>query len=116
MSHGRFVPGVPIFSMGRAIPWSRPGNPLRGAGATFSHSGLRKRTAASISSKCASGPSFDQQLLDFRVSLSGIESFGAGLGAIHNGVAAIEAEWVLQVVKPVAGCLVTAVDDPAVGL
>src|SRR5262249_34962789 len=93
--NGRFVPGA---SRTRSVPTN-----LR-----------RRRTAASTLG--ASGPSFDQQLLDFRNGLSWIESLRAGLGAIHDGVAAIEAEGVLQIVQPVAGRLVAAVDDPAIGL
>ena len=45
-----------------------------------------------------------------------VQPFGAGLGAVQDGVAAIEAERVLEVVKPLAGPLVAAVFDPAVGL
>src|SRR3546814_10728715 len=39
----------------------------------------------------------------------------AGLGAVHDGVAAVEPEGILELVEPLAGRLVTAVGDPAVG-
>src|SRR5262249_57543347 len=62
------------------------------------------------------GPTLDHQLLDFRYGLGGIESLGAGLRAVHNGMAAIEAERVFEIVEPVTSRLVSAVDDPAIGL
>src|SRR5512138_757814 len=40
----------------------------------------------------------------------------AGVGAVHDGVAAIEPERVLEIVEPLAGRLVAAVDDPALRL
>src|SRR3546814_13167549 len=39
----------------------------------------------------------------------------AGPGAVHDGVAAVEPEGILELVEPLAGRLVTAVGDPAVG-
>src|SRR4029077_4999621 len=45
-----------------------------------------------------------------------VEMFGAGLGAIHDGVAAVEAERVFQIVEPLAGRLVARIDDPALRL
>src|ERR1700675_476000 len=46
----------------------------------------------------------------------GVEPFGAGLGAVEDGVAAIEPEGVFQLVEAFAGALVAAVLDPALGL
>src|SRR5262249_6206734 len=40
----------------------------------------------------------------------------AGVGAVHDGVAAIEPERVLELVEPLAGRLGAAVDDPALRL
>src|SRR5262245_26337944 len=40
----------------------------------------------------------------------------AGVGAVHDGVAAVEPERILEIVEPLAGCLVAAVHDPAVRL
>src|SRR4030095_13753058 len=37
-------------------------------------------------------------------------------GAVHDGVAAIEPERILKLVEPLAGRLVAAVDQPAIGL
>src|SRR5262249_10883098 len=45
-----------------------------------------------------------------------VQPLGAGLGAVENGVAAIEAERVLEIVEPLAGPLVAGVLDPAIGL
>src|SRR5713101_3283467 len=45
-----------------------------------------------------------------------VEAFRAGLGAVHDGVAAIEPERVLEPVEALAGALVAAVGEPAVGL
>src|SRR3546814_10248096 len=57
----------------------------------------------------------DHQLLDLGDRLGRIEAFGAGLRAVHDGVAAVEPEGILELVEPLAGRLVTAVGDPAVG-
>src|SRR5436305_13452424 len=45
-----------------------------------------------------------------------VEPFGTGLGAIHDGVAAIETERVLEPVEALAGTLIAAVGEPAIGL
>ena len=58
----------------------------------------------------------DHLLLDLGDRLRRIEPLRAGLGAVHDGVAAVEPERILQVVEPLAGRLVAAVVDPAVGL
>ena len=57
---------------------------------------------------------FCQHFLGFRDCFGRIEVFGAGVGAIHNRVAAIEAEWVFQLIQPLTGGLITAVDQPAI--
>src|SRR5439155_1904334 len=56
------------------------------------------------------------QLLDLGDRLGRVEVFRAGLGAVQDRVAAVEAERVFQGVEPVAGLLITAVGDPAIGL
>src|SRR6478735_6371807 len=48
--------------------------------------------------------------------LCGIETLWTGLGAVHDGVAAIEPERVFEPVQPLAGVLVAGVGKPAVGL
>ena len=58
----------------------------------------------------------DQHLLDVGDRLGRVEAFGAGLGAVHDGVAAVQAERIFEIVEPVAGGLVAAVADPAIGL
>ena len=45
-----------------------------------------------------------------------VEPFRAGLGAVHDGVAAVETERVLEPVEALAGPLVAAVGEPAIGL
>src|SRR5688572_11669379 len=63
----------------------------------------------------ASAP-LDHQLLDLADRLRRVEALGAGLGAVHDGVAAIEPERVFQIVEPIAGRLVARIHDPAIGL
>src|SRR5712691_6345338 len=58
----------------------------------------------------------DHLFLDLGDRLRRIEVLRAGVGAVHDGVAAIEPERVLEIVEPVAGRLVAAVDDPALRL
>ena len=41
-----------------------------------------------------------QQLLDLGDGLSGVETLGAGLGAVHDGVASVDGEGVSQLVQP----------------
>ena len=56
------------------------------------------------------------QLLNLSDGFGRVQPFRAGLGAVHDGVAAVELERVLDIIEPVAGCFVPAVDDPAVGM
>src|SRR5262245_40195413 len=56
------------------------------------------------------------ELLDLRNRLRGIQSLRTGLRAIHDGVAAIETEWILEIVEALARRLVAAVGDPAIRL
>src|SRR6202012_5270130 len=58
----------------------------------------------------------DHHLLDFADRFRRVQALGAGIGAIYDGVAAIEAERIFQIVQALAGFLVAAVDEPAVGL
>src|SRR5262245_45849341 len=58
----------------------------------------------------------DHHPLDLGDRLGGIEPLRAGLGAVHDGVAAIEPERVLENVEPLAGRLVAAVVEPAARL
>src|SRR3954466_5846946 len=58
----------------------------------------------------------DHHALDLGDGLGGIEALGAGLGAIHDGMAAVEPERILEIVEAMPGRLVAAVLQPAVGL
>src|ERR1700722_19217096 len=62
----------------------------------------------------ASVAAMSHHLLDLADGLGGIEILRAGLGAIHDGMAAVQPEWILELVETSAGSLVAAVDDPAV--
>src|SRR4051812_47036280 len=58
----------------------------------------------------------DHHLLDLGDGLCRVEALRAGVGAVHDGVAAVEPERVVQGVEALAGRLVAAVDEPAIGL
>ena len=58
----------------------------------------------------------DHLHLEFRDGLGGVETLRARLGAVHDGVAAVEAERILEVVETFAGGFVTGILDPAGGL
>src|SRR6185437_10332497 len=51
--------------------------------------------------------------LDLGDRLGGIEALRAGLGAVHDRVAAVELEWIVERIEALAGLLVARVDDPA---
>src|ERR1051325_11346277 len=57
-----------------------------------------------------------QELLDLGDGLGRVQILWAGFGTVQDRVAAIEAERVFQRVEPIAGFLVAAVGDPAIGL
>ena len=59
---------------------------------------------------------FGQHLLDVSDRFGGVESLGTGLGAVHDRVAAVELEAVVQSLQSLLSLLVTRVNDPAVGL
>src|SRR5262249_61431419 len=58
----------------------------------------------------------DHHPLDLGDGVGRIETLRAGLGAVHDSVAAVEAERVLEIVEALPGRLVAAVFEPAVGL
>ena len=64
----------------------------------------------------ASAGSFDHHQLDFGNCLGGIEPLGTNVRAVHDSVAAIEAEWIFKGIEPLAGHLVPAVREPAIRL
>ena len=59
---------------------------------------------------------FHHHLFSFCNRLAGVQTFGASLGAVEDGVAAVQPEGVLKVVEAFAGGFVAAIDQPAVGL
>src|SRR6266536_4341975 len=69
-----------------------------------------------IKSNRGSHLALDHHPLDLGDGLGRIEALRAGLGAVHDGVAAVEAERVLEIVEALPGRLVAAVLEPAVGL
>src|SRR5215510_624932 len=58
----------------------------------------------------------DHHPLDLGDGLGRVETLRAGLSAVHDGVAAVKAERVLEIVEALPGRLVAAVLEPAVGL
>src|SRR5690348_4261332 len=70
----------------------------------------------STSPENALAPALDHLLLDLRNRLAGVQSLGAGAGAVENGVTAVESEWVFEIVQPFAGRLVAGVCEPTPGL
>src|SRR4051812_15922340 len=58
----------------------------------------------------------DHHHLEFGDGLGGVEALRASLGAVHDGVAAVEPERVFEIVEPLAGGLVAGILDPARGL
>src|SRR5690348_9465154 len=75
--------------------------------------GLAQR---SLASSDISVLALGQKLLDFSYSLGRVQALRAGPGAVHDGVATVELEGVLEVVQALARGLVAAVRDPAIGL
>src|SRR5215213_4855757 len=76
---------------------------------------LLKQPALFVGREPSSG-SLRDQFLGLGDRLGRIEALGADVRAIHDGVAAVEAERVLELVEPLAGRLVAAVGQPPVGL
>src|SRR5262245_35481791 len=74
------------------------------------------RSMAANSSRAGLHLPLDHLLLDLGDGLRRIEVLRAGIGAVQDGVAAVEPERVLEIVEPLAGRLVAAVDDPALCL
>src|SRR5207248_5866007 len=58
----------------------------------------------------------DHLELELRDGFGRVEALRAGLCAVHDGVAAIEPERILEIVEPLASRLVARIGDPAVGL
>src|SRR4029079_2036105 len=58
----------------------------------------------------------DHLQLELGDGLRRVETLRAGLGAVHDGMAAVEPERVFEVVEPFAGGLVAGIRHPAVRL
>src|SRR6185312_10401926 len=58
----------------------------------------------------------DHLQLELRDGLRRVEALRARLGAVHDGVAAVEPERVFEVVETFAGGLIAGIRDPAVRL
>src|SRR5262245_21605152 len=72
-----------------------------------------------VGRRCSRLPShaaLDQHLLDLADRLRRVETLRAGVGAVHDRVATVETERILEVVEPLARRLVAAVGEPAIGL
>src|SRR5947207_5746395 len=64
----------------------------------------------------AGGPlhlTFNHLRLDRGDCLGGVQALRARLGAVHDGVAAVELERVLERIEALAVCLVARIDQPA---
>src|SRR5690242_19699639 len=59
---------------------------------------------------------FEHQLFRLGNGLGRIRGLRTGIGAVHDSVAPIQAEWILEIVQPLAGFLVAAVGNPAIRL
>src|SRR5688500_5149530 len=57
----------------------------------------------------------EHHLLDLRDRLRGVQVLRASLGAIHDRVAAVQAERIFELIETLAGRLVARVDDPTIG-
>src|SRR5262249_56807548 len=84
--------------------------------AAIADAALRAWQRAPIKSDRRSHLPLDHHPLDLGDGLGGGEALRAGLGAVHDGVAAVEAERILEIVEALSGRLVAAVLEPAVGL
>jgi len=58
----------------------------------------------------------DHHALEVGDRFGRIEVLGAGLGAVEDGVAAVQPERILQIVEPLAGRFVARIHDPALRL
>src|SRR5689334_11393388 len=56
---------------------------------------------------------FDQLQLELGDRFRRVESLRAGLGAVHDCVAAVQPERILEIVEPLPGRLIAGVLDPA---
>src|SRR5437868_6324611 len=58
----------------------------------------------------------DHHALDFGDRFCGVQVLRAGTGAVHDGVAAVEAERIFEIVEAIAGRFVATVVEPSARL
>jgi hypothetical protein len=59
---------------------------------------------------------FHHHFFDLANCLGWVKAFRAGIRAVHNGMTAIKAEWVLEVIKTFTGIFIAAIHKPSIGL
>ncbi len=69
-----------------------------------------------VLSRLKSGDALDQHLFDLTNSFCRVQTLRADLRAVHDGVAAIELEWVFKVIETLSSRFVAAVDQPAISM
>ena len=68
----------------------------------------RRQRHRSLPERVATELALDHHLLDLGDRLRRVQILRAGLGAVHDGVAAIEPERIFELVEPLAGGFVAA--------
>ena len=97
--------GTGCQSKGSASTRRRFRRVARGIGTGEALVGWRRRGASDLA--------LDHLQLEFGDRFRGIQALRARLGAVHDGVAAIEPERVFKIVEPLAGGLIAGILDPA---
>src|SRR6185437_5826002 len=82
----------------------------------FRHASVSGNSTLPAPMPAPSDRAIDQQLLDLADGLGRIEPFRASVGAVHDGVAAIQLERIIQIIEAFAGRFVARIDDPAISL
>jgi len=58
----------------------------------------------------------NQSLFDFGNGLARVQTLWTGVGAVHDGVAAEQTEWIIQIIQTFARRFITAVGNLTIGL
>src|SRR5258707_6153822 len=90
--------------MERSAIREKLGPPRDSPGFRFAHPGYEKRTL---------DLPLDHLQLELGDGFRGVEALRARLGAVHDGVAAVEPERILEIVEPLAGGFIAGILDPA---
>src|SRR6185437_4918057 len=99
----------------RSAPESRPALSCLAGNATADAARRSRAGREAQHERPASRLPLDQHFLDLGNRLGGVQILRADIGAVHDGVAAVQPEGILQLIQALAGGLIAAVDDPAVG-